>query len=111
MKINNLSDLKKLIRACRELGVEAIKVDGLELAINHNLGPARKAIKPRKSLPDYSSDFPEAQISLMPKNATLSLPEALKSKSEDELPSDLIDTPDELTEEQLLMWSSGSTEQ
>jgi hypothetical protein len=107
LKIDNLTELKKLIKACRELGVEAIKIDGIELAINHNLGLGQKAIKARKTLPDYSSDFPEAGLSLRPQNATTALPEALKLKS-DEVP-DIIDT-DELSQEQLLFYSAASQE-
>lgn len=33
MKVNTLSDLKKLLKLCRAEGVQAIKVDGLEIGL------------------------------------------------------------------------------
>ena len=77
MKINDIKDLKKVIQLCRQTGVDIIKVDGVELV----LGSApRQPIKARNSsIETFSSAIG---------------------------PDTPIETPDELTPEQLLMWSS-----
>lgn len=81
MKIEKLSDLKKVIALCREYGVNIIKIDGIDIVLEGS--PA--AIKINKAraevLPTYT-----------PGGITESTP---------------IATPDALTEEQLLFYSAG----
>lgn len=76
MKIDNIKDLKKVIQLCRETGVDIIKCDGIELVLGS--APA-KAIK-------RSNSSVEAFSSIVG-------------------PDTPIETPDELTPEQLLNWS------
>lgn len=91
MKVDNLKDLKQLIQLCQKQGVSTIKVDGIELTL---IAPVAKRAT---SVPDYSSDFPEASIQVPKFNGEISPVEAIKTE--------------ELTPEQLLMWSAKSDEQ
>lgn len=81
MTIDNLKDLEKIIRLCRKQGVITIKIDGIELT----LGPApQKTYKPI----DIAKDIPEASIKVP-------VPNFVQGPVETE----------ELSEEQMLMWS------
>lgn len=96
MKIQNLKELQKVIHLCQKSGVTSIKIDGIELL----LGPVPN--KPPKPV-DFSSDFPEASISV-PKYSPSTRSDEVKSIA------DKIAT-DELTSEQLMFYSSqGHTE-
>ncbi len=55
MKIDNLKDLRQLIKACRDGGVTTIEADGVKLTL---LPKAASKAAPT----DYSNDFPEANI-------------------------------------------------
>lgn len=78
MKIESLKDLKKLLTLCREQGVNIIKVDGMELVLEGQ--PILKATKSIKT--------------------TTYAPGGITAETK-------IDTPDSLTEEQLLFYSAG----
>lgn len=93
MKVNTIKDLQKLVQLCRKTGIDAIEVDGVKL----NLGPAPKRQRRAKSV---ASDFPEAD---------LKVPQY--TPSEEESTTEETISTDELTPEQLLMWSSASSEQ
>jgi hypothetical protein len=79
VKIETLKDLEKLIKLCRKTGVSAITVDGIELSLSAQEKPTRT--KSNKVVP-----------------GTL---------LEDTFDPGQIETPDQLTEEQLMMWSVG----
>jgi hypothetical protein len=80
MTIPDLKELKKVIELCRKLGVDLIKVDGVEI----HLGMA----PPIEQAPSLKQT--QVQTSYAPGGIT----EDIK-----------IDIPAELTPEQLLMWS------
>lgn len=84
MTVKDLKDLEKVIKLCRRMGIEAIEVDNVKL----NLGPAPKPVTQHS----VASDFPEASMKIPQYTATSGDPDAI--------------TSDELTPEQLLMWSS-----
>lgn len=88
MTIDNLKELQKLIQLCRKTGVESIKVDNVEF----HLGKApAKAYKP------------QAEVLTDPlANASVPKPNIYNEISE----VDKIEMPDELTDEQLMNWSS-----
>ena len=90
MEINNLKDLQKIIALCHKQGVTSIKLGELEL----HLGPMPVSRK----RPDFSSDFPEANIKV-PQYQEVSKESATQETA------DKIAT-DELTPEQLLFYSS-----
>lgn len=92
MKINSLSDLKKLIALCRKSGIASIKVDNIELA----LGSVPLKTKEISRI-DYSKDFPESAIPV-PQYTPVA------SNEEESVSS-------ELTEEQLLYYSVGTEAQ
>lgn len=77
MKIDNIKDLKKVIQLCRETGVDIIKCDGIELVLGS--APA-KAVKQRNSSVETFSSIVG--------------------------PDTPIETPDELTPEQLMFYSA-----
>lgn len=81
MKIDTLKDLKALVKLCRQTGIEAIKVDGLEIA----LGPTPTIIK-RSKAPRASQYIQDGEVGP-------------------------IDTPDTLTDEQMLFWSAEGGQQ
>lgn len=78
MKIDSLKDLEKLVKLCRKVGIDAIKIDNIEFALAH---------QPTKL------------------KATTIAPAAYAPGGITE--DTRIDMPDELTQEQLLMWSAG----
>lgn len=85
MDIKNLKDLKKLIQLCRTTGVEAIELGTLKM----NLGPTPVIYKQYKTKP----------IEVTTQTTLGEIDENVK------IPTD------QLTEEQLLMWSAQSNEQ
>ena len=92
MTISNQKDLAKLIKLCRSLGVESIKVDNVEF----HLGAV-----PTKSV---SKRITKALV-----NDTF---DDLGFTDPGQVPQmESIETPDELTPEQLLMWSAGGSAQ
>lgn len=97
MTINNLKELQAVIKLCQKSGVTHIKLGGLELEIT----PYIKVAKPRQE--SYiNMDFPEASIPV-PKYSGIALTEV-------QAVADKIATS-ELTEEQLMFYSSASQEQ
>lgn len=87
MKIENLKVLQQVIKLCRKEGVSTIEIDNVKLTLQPQTS------KTRIQAPDIANDFPEARLQV-PKFTGF-------TPSED----DKIVT-DELTEEQLLNWSS-----
>lgn len=77
MKIDSQKDLAKLIALCRKTGVQSIRVDNIEF----HLGEA----------PLVTSSKPKSSISLPKAESPSTGPDVVES--------------DEMTEEQLLMWS------
>lgn len=85
MKIESQKDLAKLIALCRKTGVQSIRVDNVEF----HLGD-QPFEQPKHSVMTKSSiSLPKAQV------VTTSGPDVVES--------------DEMTEEQLLMWSVSDT--
>lgn len=84
MKIDTLKELKQLVKACRQLGIDKIKVDNVELELSA-ISPDTSR-KGRKFVTSASEEH-------------VFVPGGIDADTK-------IDTPDELTEEQLLMWSS-----
>lgn len=77
MKIESLQELKKLIQLCYAQNIQAIKIDNIELALGSK--PQRKAKSidsPKSTLPTYGEITADDKI-----------------------------ITQELTEEQILMWS------
>ena len=77
MKIETLKDLKKVIQLCRETGVDIIKVDGIELVLGAQ--PTKQTAKTKSPQEVFSSIVG---------------------------PDTPIETPDHLTDEQLLFYSA-----
>ena len=90
MKIDSLKDLQKLLKVCQDNGVDAIKIDGIEMSIR----PQTKAYKAPRERKSVFQPTPDEQIKVP---AFQPQPEAPD-----------IETPDELSDEQLLNWSSGA---
>lgn len=85
MTIKDLKDLKKLVKLCRDTGIDAIKIDGIEFALG-------RAPQPTKIVQSYQA----------PSHALL--PNGITEDTKIEI--------EELTEEQMMMWSSqGSIEE
>lgn len=87
MKIDTLNDLKKVLQVCRKYDVFSIKIDNLEI----KLTAKQEAAGTSASAADL---FPEEAVSI-PKYSPGNITDNTK-----------IDTPDELTEEQLLYYSA-----
>lgn len=95
MKIDSLKQLEQLLKLARKHGVEGMEVD----SIKFNLGP-----EPRKRSINVSTTgeaFPEAEVKVPAFNGVLKD----NLNTSDITPHDSIKS-DELTEEQLLMWSA-----
>lgn len=88
MKIENLKQLKELIQLCQKSGVKTIEIDGIVMSLGDAPVKERKA-KSTKTRTIYG-----------PAGAVEIPVEALP---------DVIDTPDALTDEQLLFYSSDAT--
>jgi len=83
LKIENQKQLRQLIKLCRDTGVLSISVDGITLELG-SISVAPKQARRRSSATVVETSDGTQDV------------------------SDLIDMPDELTQEQLLMWSSAS---
>jgi len=59
MKLETIKDLEKVIKLCRKLGVDAIKVDGVEFALG------REPVRAKASVP-----YAGQELSLMPNGIT-----------------------------------------
>lgn len=94
MKIESIKQLDKLMALCQKRGVSSITVDGLTFHMHEVKAKPRAMNAP--VLPDYSNDIPEASAQV-PK---------FTGEVEEQAPI----TTEDLTPEQLLMWSSGSNE-
>lgn len=95
MKIENLKDLKNLLKVCQENGVDAIKIDGIEMSIRLQT----KSTRPTRTPSEVFQPTLDEQIKVP-------VPKAFQ---ETEAAPD-IETPDELTPDQLLNWSSGANQ-
>lgn len=92
----DLKELQKLIKLCRQTGVESIKVEGIEM----HLGPTPTIItRTRSTLLAPAATQADGGYGTM----TGTLPIAHYTTN---LPQDKIIT-DELTDEQLMLWSVG----
>jgi hypothetical protein len=89
MKIDNIKQLQKVIQLCRKLGVDALEIDNVKF----NLGAAPK----RQRRIEEEVFSPEANIRIPQYNPIVT--------DDTEGTADIIKT-DELTQEQLLMWSA-----
>jgi hypothetical protein len=92
MTINSLKELKNLLQLCRRQGVQVMKVDGMEFALGElpkKYPKARPQPKPEIDL----NAFPEADLRIPAFNPPPTMP-------------DQVDTPDELTDEQMLFYSA-----
>lgn len=87
MKIESLKDLSKLIALCRKTGVQSIRVDNIEMHLGADPTPKRAAPKKQAQAPTMRSTVVTDGDKIDP-----------------------IET-DELTPEQLLMWSVQPAEQ
>lgn len=92
MKVASLKDLKKLLQLCREQGVHSIKLDGMEFGL---LPTA--PVKAGKRIADLINNTETTEESIRIPQYTPIVTDGSP---------DTITTPDELTEEQLMMWSS-----
>lgn len=88
----DLKQLKKLIQLCRQTGVESIKFEGIEM----HLGPTPMIVRQTRQ---STGTYTEEPITESAFNKTV----AHYSMNQ---PQERIAT-DELTEEQLMLWSSG----
>jgi hypothetical protein len=91
LKVQSLKELQKLIQLCQKTGVTAIEVDGIKMNI--------RPLQEKSSKIDLNA-FPEADIRV-PAYTSIQAQD-----TQDEAIELKIDMPDELTDEQLLMWSS-----
>lgn len=83
MTIQSIKELDKLMQLCRKRGVRSIKIDNIEFYIE------TESEAPTKAMTELAPDvFDPGTIP----------------------PPTKIDTPDELSEEQLLMWSSAPSQ-
>ncbi len=89
MKIDNLKDLSKLIALCRKSGIDAIKIDNIELHLGKL--PLKASSRPKAV---FQAKAPEEDIQV-PQFNGMPITE----------PKDDVET-DELTEEQLLFYSA-----
>jgi hypothetical protein len=87
MQVKDINDLEKIIKLCRKTGVESIKIDNIELKLG---------------------DQPEKQLLATPAKKTINTstyaPGGITEDSK-------IEIPEQLTEDQLMMWSTGSDQQ
>lgn len=85
------------MKVCQDNGVDAIKVPGEHGTIEMSIRPQTKATKTKRIPAEVFSQLtPDEQVKIPAFNP---IPEA----------SD-IETPDELTDDQLLNWSSGAAQ-
>lgn len=89
MKIEKLSDLKALITLCRKTGVKDIIVDGISFSLSDL---PRRSVQIREAKRDTRK--------VLGPSGLIDVPTEL-------LPPEVIETPDELTAEQMLFYSAG----
>lgn len=90
--INNLKDLKALVKLCRSQGITTIKVEGAELTLG-DLPKAPKAAQPEMDIPEANIVMPQYKPQMSEKVKAF-VDETIKT--------------DDLTEEQLLFYSSAT---
>lgn len=89
MVVNSLKELDKLIQLCRKRGIQSIKVDNIEMHLGEQ--------KPKTT---YKKDSLIKDWANNPYNpGEITIPTSIP---------DTIETPDELTEEQLMFYSAQS---
>ena len=88
MKIENIKELQKVIQLCRKQGIESFEIGDIKFTLG--------SLPKEEVLRDVANDFPEASLKV-PEFSPTSKPDTIKT--------------DELTPEQLLMWSAVSNEQ
>lgn len=92
MTIATLKDLEKVIRLCRKTGVDSIKVDGIEILLGSEpYTDLKPSTRPLKEIVESAKALYNPGVAYTPTEHT-------KIQTE------------ELTEEQLLMWSVGGHE-
>ena len=95
MKIKDLAEFSQLLKICRNNGVQTFEIDGVKVTLQ----PKVQIKRQRPVL--GNSGFVEENIPV-PQYQGQPIPE--------ETPTEAIKTPDELTQEQLLFYSSAPTE-
>ncbi len=103
MKIDDLDQLEKLIRLCRKTGISAIEIDNIKF----NLNPIEKRVRTKAepladplanaSIPSFNGVLDTDDLIAASKASAAAATKALQEQ---------IATPDMLTEDQLLNWSS-----
>jgi hypothetical protein len=88
VKIESIRDLEKIIRVCRKTGVDIIKIGDIEIVLDKSFKTAPRQAKARK-----------LEVQGIP------LPGGIDETTKIEVP-DLIDTPDELSDEEMLFYSA-----
>lgn len=98
MTINSLKDLEKLIKLCQKTGVLAVKANGIELQLG---------VKPHKPSRPPRLEDPLASVSVPTPNLfdPVAFAKAQAAKATAAL-KEQIEMPDELSDEQLLMYSA-----
>lgn len=92
MNVKDIKDLEKVIKLARRLGVQSMKVDGIEL----HLGPEPKeSIKNQHKPLVVESTDPLAHAQVPRYQA---------------LPTEIIDAPDEPSDEDILFYSAGTNQ-
>lgn len=99
MKIESLKDLQKLLKVCQENGVDAIKVPTEHGLMEMSIRPMTQQSKAKRSVASVMQPTPDELLKVP-------VPKAFQTTE----PAPDIETPDELTPEQLLNWSSGATQ-
>lgn len=87
MTIESLKDLDKLIQLCRKRGIQSIKVDNVEMHLGDTPTLTSRLVGNTSKMLIHEDTF---------------IPGGVDENTK-------IETPDELTQDQLLMWSSGET--
>ena len=86
MKIDSFKDLEKLIKLCQKTGVDAIKIDGIEMSIRPYVKPTvKRSIRPTET-------FAVGGIDENTKIIPNTIPDPIET--------------DELTDDQLLFYSA-----
>jgi hypothetical protein len=79
LKIENIKELRAVIKLCRELGVDSIEVDSIKLQLG--------------SKPIKATSTRQSPVYRPTTDGTMDVPE-------------IVDMPDELTDEQMMFYSS-----
>lgn len=100
MTASDLKLLEQVIKLCRKTGVQTIKFDGIEIQLGPETVKYRKPKPAPLEDPLANAEIPVPNIFDPIANAKAAAARATRAIQ------DKIDMPDELTEEQLLNWSS-----